>query len=72
MLRLPLRTPVLVGVKVIWKAQLAFTASVNGVAKQVVVVSAKSPCVAMSVTVKGVWPLLVMITVCAALVVFKT
>lgn len=70
-LRLPLRMPVLVGVKVIWKAQVAFTASVNGVEGQVLV-SAKSPCVVMSVTVRGVWPLLVMSTVCDGLVTFKT
>jgi hypothetical protein len=67
--RLPLRTPVLVGVKVIWKAQVAFTAIVKGVAGHVVV-SAKSPVVVMLVTVKGVWPLLVMYTVCAGLVTF--
>ena len=71
MLRLPLRIPVLVGVKVIVKAQLAFTASVNGVEGQVLV-CAKSPWVVMLVTVKGVWPLLVMRTVCDGLVVFKT
>jgi hypothetical protein len=67
--RLPLRTPVLVGVKVIWKLQLAFTAIIKGVAGHVVV-SAKSPVVVMLVTVKGVWPLLVMVTVCAGLVTF--
>lgn len=65
--RTPVRLPVLVGVKVIRKAQLAFTASVNGQP----LVSAKSPLTVMLVTVKGVWPLLVMITVCAGLVVFK-
>ena len=69
-LRLPVRVPVLVGVKVIWKAQLAFTASVNGVEGQLLV-SAKSPVVVMLVTVKGVWPLLVMVTVWGGLVVFK-
>ena len=67
--RVPVRVPVLVGVKVTLKAQLPFTASENGVEGQLLV-SAKSPVVAMAVTVRGVWPLLVMMTVCGALVVF--
>jgi len=68
--RLPLRTPVLVGVKVTWKVQLPPTAMVNGYAGQVFV-SAKSPEAAIFVTVKAVSPLFVIVTCCAALVVFK-
>ena len=68
--RLPLRTPVLVGVKVMEKLQLPPTAMVNGYAGQVFV-SAKSPEAAIFVTVKGVSPLFVIVTFCAALVVFK-
>jgi hypothetical protein len=68
--RFPDMVPVLVGSKVIWKAQLPFSGSVNGVEGQVVV-SWKSEGVAvMLVTVRGVWPLLVMSTVCGALTVF--
>jgi len=68
-LRLPLITPVLVGVKVIWKRQLPFWGSVNGVAGQLVV-SEKSPFAVILVTVKGVSPLLVMVTVWGGLVTF--
>lgn len=67
--RVPVRTPVLVGVKVIRKVQVAFWASVKGVEGQLLV-SAKGPVVAMLVTVKGVSPLLVMYTVWAGLRVF--
>ena len=67
----PLIMPVLEGVKVIEKAQDPPTNTVNGEAPQVVV-SAKSVEVeAMLVTVTGTCPLLVIITVCEALVVFK-
>jgi len=68
MVRDPDRVPVLVGVKVTSKAQLPLTASVKGVEGQLLV-SAKSLGVAvMLVTVKEVWPLLVMITFWAGLV----
>src|SRR5208283_5060894 len=69
MVTAPERVPVLEGVKVTLKAQLPFRGSVNGVKGQLLV-CAKSPLVVMAVTVKGVWPLLVMITVWGALVVF--
>jgi hypothetical protein len=68
MVRDPVRVPVLVGVKVTRKVQLPFTARVKGVEGQLVV-SSKSPVVAMAVMVKGVLPLLVMMTLCAGLVV---
>lgn len=68
--RPPLRVPVAVGVKVIWKAQLPFWGSVNGVAGQLLV-SEKSPFAVILVTVKGVSPLLTMITVWGGLVTFK-
>jgi hypothetical protein len=62
MVRDPVCVPVLVGVKVTRKVQLPFTARVKGVEGQLVV-SAKGPVVATAVTVKGVLPLLVMMTV---------
>jgi hypothetical protein len=70
--RAPVRVPVAVGVKVTLKVQYAFTASVKGVEGQLLV-SAKSPVVAMAVIVRGTLlvPLFVMVTTFGALVVFR-
>ena len=68
MVSVALRAPAAVGLKVTLKVQLAPAASVAGNAPQVFV-WAKSPLVAMALIVSGALPLLVSVTVCAALVV---
>ena len=68
--RLPVRVPVAVGVKVTLKEHFAPTASVKGVKGQLLV-SAKSPVVAMAVIVRGTLlvPLFNTVTTCTVLLV---
>jgi hypothetical protein len=75
MVKVPVRVPAIVGVNVTLIVQLAFTASIAGVIGQAVVpvlVSAKSPDLAMEMIVRGPVPVFVSVTVCAGLVVFRS
>ena len=67
-LRVPLRVPRAVGVKVRLMVQLALAARLAGQ----LLVCAKSPLLVMPLMVSAALPVLVRVSVCAALVVFTT
>src|ERR1700682_5807814 len=76
MVKVPMRVPAAVGVNVTLIVQLAPATSgvaggVIGLADAPVLVCAKSPDAAMEMIVRGPVPVLVSVTVCAALVVFS-
>jgi len=70
MVKVPVRVPAAVGVKVTLIVQFALAANVAGSVPHVFV-SAKSPDAAIEMIVRGAVPVFVSVTVCAALVVFS-